>query len=134
MKVTCLALLMVALSASCATLCAAAELLSPSTWFGGGSGKTTLSSKPNSKSSLLKAPPVVGKMTNGTKRLLSSPTSIFKPKTKPKPVKKSGTTKVTKAKRTEPEKEGFFKSILNPEPPPPPKTIKEWMALEQIHP
>lgn len=131
MKVTCLALLMVALSATCATSCAAAELLSPSTWFGGG-GKTTLSSKPTTKSSLLKAPPVVGRMTSGTKRLLSTPTSIFK--SKPKPVKKSGITKVTKAKRTEPEKEGFFKSIFNPELPPPPKTIKEWMALEQIHP
>lgn len=127
MKVTCLALLTIAL----ATPCAAAELLSPSTWFGG--GKTTLSSKPAPKNSLLKAPPVVGRMTDGTKRLLSSPTSLFK-KTKPKQVKTSGATKITKAKRTEPEKQGFFKSLFNPEPPPPPKTIKEWMSLEQIHP
>lgn len=132
MKVTCLALLMIALSAQGATSCAGAELLSPSTWFGG-SGKTTLSPKPGPKSSLLKAPPVVGKMTSGTKRLLTSPTSLFK-KTKPKQVKTSGVTKVTKAKRNESEREGFFKSIFNPEPPPPPRTIDEFMSLEQIHP
>lgn len=131
MKVISLALLMFALAGIGAASCSAAELLSPSTWFRGG-GKTTLSSKPNPKGSLLKAPPVVGKMTNGTKRLLTNPTSIFKPK--PKQVNKSGTTKVTKAKRSEPGKQGFFKSMFNPEPPPPPKTIKEWMSLEQIHP
>lgn len=128
MRITCLAILTLALATQLAAAGAAAELLSPSTWFGG--GKTTLSTKP--KSSLLKTPPVVSKMSDGTKRLLSSPTKMFKPK--PKPIKKSGTTNIIKAKRPEAEKQGFFKSMFSPEPPPPPKTIKEWMSLKQVHP
>jgi hypothetical protein len=65
-------------------------------------------------------------------RLVASPISIFKPKTVT--TRKSGLTGVQKAKKTEQPKQGFFKSMFNPEPPPPPKTIKEWMSLKQIHP
>jgi hypothetical protein len=70
--------------------------------------------------------------STGPLRLLASTTGFFKPKTVT--TRKSGLTGVQKAKRTEQPKQGFFKSMFNPEPPPPPKTIKEWMSLKQIHP
>jgi hypothetical protein len=37
-------------------------------------------------------------------------------------------------KSSKQEKPGFFKSLFQPEPPPPPKTIKEWMSLKRVQP
>ena len=112
---------------------AAAESSSMARWFSFGKGKTqakTTNASGTSKS--IKTPQVVTKMTDGTKRLVSNTTNIFTPgKTT---TRKSGTTNVEKAKKPPQEKQGFFKSMFNPEPPPPPKTIKEWMSLKQIHP
>jgi hypothetical protein len=39
-----------------------------------------------------------------------------------------------KPPRSKDEPPGFFQSLVTPEPPAPPKTIKEWMSLQQIHP
>jgi hypothetical protein len=104
-----------------------APAASGSSWFGSGTGDK---SKTTAKAS--KSPTVVAKMTDGTKRLVSNTTGIFKPKTVT--IRKSGLTGTKNPKKSEPEKQGFFQSIFHPEPPPPPKTIKEWMSLKQIHP
>jgi hypothetical protein len=37
----------------------------------------------------------------------------------------------TRNKQPEP---GFFKKLFYPAPTPPPKTVEEWMSLEQVHP
>ncbi|HEY2893064.1 MAG TPA: hypothetical protein VGJ16_02580 [Pirellulales bacterium] len=92
-------------------------------WLTGGD-ESTKKSRGNSDSGL-------NNMTSPM-HLVASPMSIFKPKTVT--TRKSGLTGVQKAKKTEQPKQGFFKSMFNPEPPPPPKTIKEWMSLKQIHP
>jgi hypothetical protein len=114
---------------------AAADSSAMARWFSFGKDKSkaqakTTSASGTSKSS--KTPQVVTKMTDGTKRLVGNTTSVFKP-SKPT-TRKSGTTNIEIAKKPPQEKQGFFKSLFNPEPPPPPKTIKEWMALKQIHP
>jgi hypothetical protein len=105
----------------------AIELPSPSSWFGGGNKSSATITERNKK-----GPGVMSQMADSTKRVLTYPTSKLAPKKKP--VKKTGTTAIIKAKRPEPEKQGFFKSMFAPEPPPPPKTIREWMSLKQIRP
>lgn len=98
-------------------------------WFGLGKDEASADAKTTEAS---KTPQVMGKMTGGTKRLVSNTTGLFKPKTVT--TRKSGLTGVKKAKKYEEPKPGFFQSLFHPEPPPPPKTIKEWMSLKQIHP
>ena len=70
------------------------------------------------------------KMSNSTKRLASNTKDMLTPKKS-----SSRDTKVVQSSKTSREqKPGFFKSMFSPEPPPPPKTIKEWMSLKQVHP
>jgi len=114
---------------------AAAESSSMARWFSFGKGNAKSQAKTTNASGTSKSkgtPQVVTKMTDGTKRLVSNTANIFKPGTTT--TRRSGTTNVETAKKPEQEKQGFFKSIFNPEPPPPPKTVKEWMSLKQIHP
>ena|SRR5262245_13482313 len=77
-------------------------------------------------------PTVLTKMTDGTKRFVSSTTNMFAPKKHV--TRKSGTTAIHRAKVPERPKQGFFQQLFKPEPPPPPKTVKEWMSLKQVHP
>lgn len=78
-----------------------------------------------------KTPPVFARMTSGTKRFVTGTKNLFVAK---KPAaKKRGVTATRRAARPAPPKQGFFKRWFNPEPPPPPRTIEEWMSLEQIH-
>ncbi|HTM54610.1 MAG TPA: hypothetical protein VL175_11310 [Pirellulales bacterium] len=93
-------------------------------WFTAGDDS---SGKPDKKGES-----AINTATTNPMRLVANPMNIFKPKTVT--TRKSGLTGVQKAKKTEQPKQGFFKSMFNPEPPPPPKTIKEWMSLKQIHP
>lgn len=80
-----------------------------------------------------KQPSMFAKMSSGTRRLVSGTMGVFTPKKAPAKKKVGGTTAVhsTKAKAEEP---GFFYKMFHPEPPPPPKTIKEWMSLQKVHP
>jgi hypothetical protein len=79
-------------------------------------------------------PSIGTKLTTGPKHIVTGTKNMLTPK-KPQTVRKSGTTGVQIAKSPKSaDKPGFFKSMLHPEPPPPPKTIKEWMSLKQIHP
>jgi hypothetical protein len=45
-----------------------------------------------------------------------------------------GCAPLAQPKNSKQEKPGFFKSLFQPEPPPPPKTIKDWMSLERVQP
>jgi hypothetical protein len=128
-----LALGLVAVSAT--TTHAAWGSSSVAGWFGLGNDKSKVVAKTTNvpgTSGTLKTPRVVTKMADGTKRLASSTTSMLSPKKIT--TRKSGTTSIERAKDTKEEKPGFFKSLFHSEPPPPPKTIKEWMSLKQIHP
>jgi hypothetical protein len=123
-------LLLIAMSAP-----ATAESSSMARWFNFGKGKPKAQAKTTNAagtSKSTKTPQVVTKMTDGTKRLVSNTTNVFTPSKTT--TRKSGTTGMEIAKKPPQEKQGFFKSMFNPEPPPPPKTIKEWMSLKQIHP
>ncbi len=75
---------------------------------------------------------MIGKMTDGTRRLVNGTKSMLLPK-KQQPVRKSGTTAIHK-KNAEPPKQGFFHSWFHSEPPQTPRTMREWMALKQVQP
>lgn len=101
-----------------------------SSWFG--LGKSSSGAK-TTKVSSTKNSGMLSGVTNGTKNLVNGTKAVFTPKKKPS-VRKGGTTAIHPAKKTPTEKQGFFSSLVNPQPPPPPKTIKEYMELKQIHP
>lgn len=107
---------------------------SPFSWLGFGRGESQPAKTAN-VSSKSKTPPVFAKMTDDTRRLMSNTKNLFVPK-KPKktPSKKRGVTATHRDVRHEPPKQSFFQRLFNPEPPPPPRTIDEWMSLEQVHP
>ncbi len=74
----------------------------------------------------------IARITSAPKRFVSSTKNMLTPK---KTVtRKSGTTGIQRAKSASNEKQGYFKSLFTSQPPPPPKTINEWMSLKQIHP
>jgi hypothetical protein len=109
----------------------AAEAASPLAWLGFGKASSQAAKTTEVKSAT--APPAVfAKMTHGTKRFVSNTKNLFVPK-KP-PAKRRGLTATYHAHRPEPPKQSFFKRLFGPEPPPPPKTVNEWMSLEQMHP
>lgn len=58
-----------------------------------------------------------------------------KPVSKSQPApKRNGSSTAQSAKNPKAPKQGFFKSMFNPDPPPPPQTIGDWMKLKQIRP
>lgn len=112
---------------------AASDALSAGSWlpFSGSASKGARTKKVASNSS---SPSVATNLSKRTKHFVTSPKDIFTQKKQPS-VRKSGTTGLQVAKDSKPaDKPGLFKSMFHPEPPPPPKTIKEWMSLKQIHP
>lgn len=78
------------------------------------------------------SPPVLANMGTSTKRFVSNTKNLLSFK-KPATTKQSGTT-ARYSLRPNRDEPGFFYKLFHPEPPPPPKTIDEWMSLEQIHP
>lgn len=124
-----------ALAVYCCAVSASAtradEKSSPFSWLGFGSHKSGAVATTN-VSRTSKTPQAFAKMTSGTKRFFTNTKSLFVAK-KP-PAKKRGVTATRRAARPEPPKQNIFKRLFNPEPPPPPRTVEEWMALEQIRP
>lgn len=108
----------------------AAQANSPFSWLGFSKSKAHAAKTTNV--SHTSAPQVFSKMGDGTKKLVSNTKNLFVAK-KP-PVKKRGVTATHRAPKPEVQKQSFFKRIFNPEPPPPPRTVGEWMSLEQVHP
>ena len=85
----------------------------------------------HSASSSGKSQNILTKMTSPARRLLTSTKNLLVPKKNPQENK----AKVTSVRRHGKEKpqQGFFTRLFQG-PPPPPRTMKEWMDLEQIHP
>jgi hypothetical protein len=77
-----------------------------------------------------KSPSLVTRMSDSTKRFASGTKNLFAPKKSTS----RGVKSVQASKVAKDEKPGAFKSMFTPDPPPPPKTIKEWMSLKQVHP
>ncbi len=94
-------------------------------WPGIGASKPKAASSP-------KSPQGIARITAAPKRFVSSTKNMLTPKKNV--TRKSGTTGIQRAKSSRDEKPGYFKSLFTSEPPPPPKTINEWMSLKQIHP
>lgn len=106
----------------------AAEKSSAFTWLG---GKSATAPKP-AKGTGLKMPTLVTKMSNGTKRLVTGTKDLITPD-KP-PQKTQGLVAVRKADKPKPPQQSLLGRIFNPKPTPPPSTVSEWMALDQVKP
>jgi hypothetical protein len=115
----------------CSLACQPAFARSPLTWLGMGQDKSP-AARTREVSQSSRTPAVFAKMSDGTKRLVGNTKKLFVP-AKP-PVKRRGVTATHPARRPEPPKQSFFKRLFNPEPPPPPKTVNEWMSLKHVHP
>ncbi len=74
---------------------------------------------------------VFNKVGSGTRRFIANTRDLF---TFGKPSGAPASAGGKYAFRSSPKKPGFFYKLFHPEPPPPPKTVDEWMSLEQIHP
>lgn len=101
--------------------------------FGGDTKPAAKTKKTSNTTGASKTPQVIKSITDAPKRLVSSTKSMLTPKSSTT-AKRSGTTSGQSSKNSQDAKPGFFKSLLNPEPPPPPRTIQDWMKLKQIHP
>lgn len=109
----------------------AAETAKPSSWFGFGA-KQTSDAKLTTAANSGKNAPVLTKVSDGTKSFFTSTKNMFSSK-KGKSSPPNGFTSqyTTRKKQAEP---GFFKKLFYPAPTPPPKTVEEWMSLEQVRP
>ncbi len=77
------------------------------------------------------SPAVFTKVSGGTKRFVDGTKNLLSFK-KPAPKRTLGLTGSPIGPK--PKEPGFFYKLFHPAPPPPPRTIDEWMSLEQIHP
>jgi hypothetical protein len=91
--------------------------------------------KSKSKNVAPAKPSMMTNITNAPKRFVSSTKNLLTPKkAPPAPAKHSTTSSRTISKSNPPQSPGFFKSLFGSEPPPPPKSVGEWMKLEQVKP
>jgi hypothetical protein len=105
----------------------AAEKPSAFAWLG-----KSKSSTESAKGSGLKMPPLLTKMSSGTKRVVTGTKNLVTPKKPPK--KTSGVVAVRKAEKSRPPQQSMLGRIFNPQPTQPPSTVAEWMSLEQVKP
>jgi hypothetical protein len=86
---------------------------------------------PVANATAYKSPTMIGKMSHGTKKLMTNTKNLL---TFKKSAANQNTMTAGYTTRTKHKEPGFFYKLFHPEPPPPPQTVKEWMSLEQIHP
>lgn len=79
----------------------------------------------------LQSPAVLTKVGSGTKRFMNGTMNLLSFK---KPTEKRAAPQSKYSFRRDNKQPGFFYKLFHPAPPPAPRTIKEWMSLEQIHP
>ncbi len=79
----------------------------------------------------VRSPAVFTKVSTGTKRFVTGTKNLLSFK-KPAAKRPPGSAKYSL--RSNHKEPGFFYKLFHPEPPPPPRTIDEWMSLEQVHP
>lgn len=109
---------------------ARADLPSPFAWLRGNDSSVSTKS---TKGTGGRMPAVVTKMATAPKRLVTGTKNMLTPKKAARKTAKRGTVAVHKA-HPEPEEQGFFGRIFNPQPEASPATVGEWMALEQVKP
>lgn len=98
----------------------------PKFWGKEQSAAATTSAKGGSA----KKPAVLTKVSSGTKRMVRNAKNLLTPKKPPKEPK-LGVTSTKRAARPQPPQQNWFGRTFNPQPTPPPRTMGEWMALEQ---
>jgi hypothetical protein len=106
----------------------AAEAPSPLSQLRAKAGGATKTAKSTSS----KKPTMLTKMTTAPKRLITGTKNLLTPK-KP-PQKKTGVVAIRKAEKPQAPQQGWWGRTFNPKPTPPPSTVSEWMALEQVRP
>lgn len=79
----------------------------------------------------VKSPAVLTKVSSGTRRFVTGTMNLLSFKSA---ARKQNPSPATRAIQPDHKQPGFFYKLFHPAPPPPPKTIDEWMSLEQIHP
>ena len=99
----------------------------PKFWGKDQAAATTTSAKGGSA---FKKPAVLTKMSSGTKRMVSNTKNLLTPK-KPAKGPKLGVTSTRRAEKPQAPQQSWFGRTFNPQPTPPPRTMGEWMALEQ---
>jgi hypothetical protein len=86
----------------------------------------------SAKSTSTKKPTMLAKMTSAPKRLITNTKNMLTPKKPPK--KRQGVTAIHKDEKPQPPQQSLWGRIFDPQPTPPPSTVSEWMALEQVRP
>jgi hypothetical protein len=99
----------------------------PKFWGKEQSAATTTSAKGGSA---FKKPAVLTKMSSGTKRMVKNTKNLLSPK-KARKEPKLGVTSTKRAEKRQPPQQSWFGRMFDPQPTPPPRTMGEWMALEQ---
>jgi hypothetical protein len=79
----------------------------------------------------VKTPAVFTKMSSGTKQIVTNTKNLFSFRKPGASDEKAGGKYAFRPDHKEP---GFFYKLFHPEPTPPPRTIDEWLSLEQVHP
>jgi len=99
----------------------------PTFW---GNQQSAAATTPAKGGSAFKKPAVLTKMSSGTKRMVKNTKNLLTPK-KPAKEPKLGVTSTKRAEKRQPPQQSWFGRMFNPQPTPPPRTMGEWMALEQ---
>lgn len=99
----------------------------PKFWGKEQAAATTKSTKGGSA---FKTPAVLTKMSSGTKRMVKNTKNLLTPN-KPAKEPKLGVTSTKRAQKPQPPQQSWFGRMFNPQPTPPPRTMGEWMALDQ---
>jgi hypothetical protein len=113
-------------------MAAEAQAASPLAWLGIGRKSETQGARITSVSKSQQTPTVLTKISQAPRQLVNNTKNLFV--SKKQPSRKGASTVIKRQPRTEQKQPGFFKQLFRPEPPPPPRTVEEWMSLEQIHP
>ncbi len=99
----------------------------PSLW---GKSQTTTATTSAKGGSAFKKPAVLTKMSSGTKRMVTNTKNLLSPKM-PSKEPKLGVTSIKRAEKQQAPQQSWFGRMFNPQPTPPPRTMGEWMALDQ---
>ena len=128
------AILLASISLSSFGATAMADIWSPSTWFSQPGGKKSSVSVAKAHKKASTSQNLTGRRpSNSSTPGLATTSHDFLEKTRTimapaKPKKPVTATKKAAAKNDKPS---VLKSMFRPEPPPPPQTVKEWLALKR---
>jgi hypothetical protein len=104
-----------------------AAAASPLAWLGFGTPASAV--KTHNVSQTSRTPAVFARMAGGTKRMVNNTKNLLTPKKQ-----SAGHVQSHSANKPQAPKQSFFGRLFRPEPTPPPRTVGEWMQLDQVHP